>query len=124
MCGTCEVLRELLLQLGGSVEGLPALLFRQAFVHLPARTVPVLVIEVLEKLHSSQWKHSHDVLHSFGFDEDGNGMKLSQLESLNGIPRHIQDTMFTLNIRAKINIGTERIYSKKGLCCAVKIMFS
>ncbi len=33
---TCEMLGELLLQLGGSVEGFPALLLRQTLVHLPA----------------------------------------------------------------------------------------
>ncbi len=39
---------------------------------------------------------SHDVLHRFGFDEDGDGVKLSQLESLDGVPRHVQDTVFAL----------------------------
>ena len=33
---TCEMLGELLLQLGSSVEGFPALLLRQTLVHLPA----------------------------------------------------------------------------------------
>lgn len=33
---TCQVLGELLLQLGGSVQGLPGLVLRQALVHVPA----------------------------------------------------------------------------------------
>lgn len=55
VCVTCEVLSELLLQLGGSVEGFPALLLRQALVHLPAGTnnVSGSVFQVPEKSYGS-----------------------------------------------------------------------
>lgn len=47
--------------------------------------------------YSWLWRvDSHDVLHRLGFDEDGDGMKLSQLQSLDGVSRHVQDTVFTL----------------------------
>lgn len=117
------MLGELLLQLGCSVEGFPALLLRQALVHLPEdhRDFTVLSAAVFQASgRSTEPKNcyrsdtneeangppgfycedgvcnSHDVLHRFGFDEDGDGVKLSQLESLDGVPRHVQDTVFTL----------------------------
>lgn len=48
-------------------------------------------------------KHSHDVLHWFGFDEDSDGMKLSQLESLDGVSRNVQYTVFTLSDNTRHN---------------------
>ena len=39
---------------------------------------------------------SHDVLHRFGLDEDGDGVQQSQLQSLDGVPRHVQDAVFPL----------------------------
>lgn len=39
---------------------------------------------------------SHDVLHRFGFDEDGDGVEQRQLQPLDGVPRHVQDAVFTL----------------------------
>ena len=40
--------------------------------------------------------HLHDVLHSLGLDEDSDGMKMSQLQPLDGVPRHVQNTVFPL----------------------------
>lgn len=39
---------------------------------------------------------SHDVLHRSGLDEHSDGMKLRQLQPLDGVARHVQDTVFTL----------------------------
>lgn len=44
-------------------------------------------------------RDSQDVLDRFRFDEDGDGMELGQLESLDGISRNIQDAVFTLKMR-------------------------
>jgi len=48
---TCEMFGELLLQLGGSVEGFPALLLRQTLVHLPAGRKP----DEQRKLRTLNW---------------------------------------------------------------------
>ena len=97
---TCEMLGELLLQLGGSVEGFASLLLRQTLVHLPAARKQDRQQENQTSQPDRKWNRggfdSHDVLHWFGFDEDGDGVKLRELESLDGVPRHVQDTVFTL----------------------------
>lgn len=41
-------------------------------------------------------KDSQDVVDVARSDEDGDGMEAGQLETLYGIPRHIQYTVFTL----------------------------
>lgn len=47
---------------------------------------------------------SHDVLHRFGFDEDGDGVQQSQLESLDGVPRHVQDAVFPLETKEEEHV--------------------
>lgn len=38
----------------------------------------------------------HDVLDGLGFDKDSDGMKQRRLQALDGIARHIQDAVLTL----------------------------
>lgn len=92
------MLGELLLQLGGSVQGLPGLLLRQALVHLPADACSGQIRGLTCALLCA---HSHDVLHTLGLDEDGDGVQLSQLESLDGVSGHVQDAVFALHTRGR-----------------------
>lgn len=75
---------ELLFQLVGSIKCLPALIFCQTFVHLPGEHW--FRLDLSSKMpFAAVCKHSHDVLHTLGLNEDGDGMELSQLESFDGI---------------------------------------
>lgn len=91
-------------------------LFARSKVFLPCSSVRRLFISLQRKTTSPSrscartewrrflWSDSHDVLHRFGFDEDGDGVELSQLESLDGVTWHVQDAVFALKQR-KENIS-------------------
>lgn len=56
----------------------------------------------IQRLLLKHW-HLHNIFHGFGFNKNGDRVKLCNLQSLYGISGHIEDTVFALKLSKAVN---------------------